>query len=154
MRSRIQRLIESEKLTPAQFADKVGIQRSTLSHILNGRNNASTDIILKIHAIYPNVSVNWLMFGEGNIYQRISTDVSSTAKSVYSLFDEISMKTDDLPNVSEYAKDFELNSTEKIAEKIEISPDLVHGEKPKSIVKIMIFYSDNSFETFSPDIIR
>ena len=55
MNTRIKQIIEHEGLTDAEFADRAGIKRATLSHCLNGRNDVSKDIILKIHNAYPQV---------------------------------------------------------------------------------------------------
>ena len=82
MNTRIKQIIEHEGLTDAEFADRAGIKRATLSHCLNGRNDVSKDIILKIHNAYPQVSVNWLMFGEGEPY------IKEKLKTPTSLFDE------------------------------------------------------------------
>ena len=71
MNTRIKQIIEHEGLTDAEFADRTGIKRATLSHCLSGRNDVSKDIILKIHNAYPQVSVNWLMFGEGEPYLKL-----------------------------------------------------------------------------------
>src|SRR5690606_15634735 len=50
----------------AAFADKIGVQRSSISHILSGRNKPSLDFILKILAAYPDVELYWLLNGKGS----------------------------------------------------------------------------------------
>ncbi|MBU3928200.1 MAG: helix-turn-helix domain-containing protein, partial [Bacteroidetes bacterium] len=57
--------MEKRGLSPAQFADEIGLKRSSLSHILSGRNNPSLDVIMKIKARYDEVNTDWLLFGTG-----------------------------------------------------------------------------------------
>jgi transcriptional regulator with XRE-family HTH domain len=73
MRDRIILLIKAKNLTAAQFADEIGVQKSSISHILSGRNNASLDFIQKILLCYPEVSMEWLMFGKGPIFKSPET---------------------------------------------------------------------------------
>ena len=68
MITRIQQLIEEKKMTATQFSDEVGVQRSSLSHVLSGRNNPSLDFMLKIKNRFPEIRLDWLLLGEGEIY--------------------------------------------------------------------------------------
>lgn len=65
MVERIAMLLKAKNLTPSQLADEIGVQRSGISHILNGRNNPSLDFIQRVIKRYPDVSIKWIMFGEG-----------------------------------------------------------------------------------------
>lgn len=66
--SRLKTFIDYLGIPVTQFADNCGIPRPTLSQLLNGRNKTVRDeLIAKIHAAYPQLSVMWLMFGEGDI---------------------------------------------------------------------------------------
>ena len=73
MKDRISLLIKAKNLTAAQFADEIGVQKSSISHILSGRNNASLDFIQKILLSYPEVNIDWLMFGKGPIFKSNET---------------------------------------------------------------------------------
>lgn len=61
---RIQTIIHTHKLSPASFADKIGVQRSSVSHVLNGRNKPSLDFIEKILVHFPKVDATWLIAGK------------------------------------------------------------------------------------------
>lgn len=65
MNSRISLVLRTKNITPSQLADELGVQRSGISHILNGRNKPSLDFIQRIIKRYPDISMTWLMFGEG-----------------------------------------------------------------------------------------
>lgn len=49
------------------FSEEIGIQQSTLSHILNGRNRPSLDVVMKISQRYPEISLDWLVNGQGDM---------------------------------------------------------------------------------------
>lgn len=61
---RLQLIMASNRLNATSFADKIGVQRSNLSHILNGRNKPGYDFLLKVVQAFPNVSTHWLITGE------------------------------------------------------------------------------------------
>ena len=61
MIERITQIMEREGLTPSKFAEAIGIQRSAMSHILNGRNNVSLDVLIKILDRFAYVDSDWLI---------------------------------------------------------------------------------------------
>ena len=66
MRERIKQIIEREGMTQSQFADYIGVNRPTLSHVIAGRNNPSMEIVMKIHQKFPKLNILWLLDGEGS----------------------------------------------------------------------------------------
>ncbi len=75
--NRLKYYLDENKIAISQFADKCRIPRPTLSQILNGRNKkVSDELITKIHDAYPDLSVLWLMFGEGDMVSRQNTRTS------------------------------------------------------------------------------
>ena len=65
---RLKGFIEQSGLTYSQFADKCGIPRPSLSQIISGRNKKISDVIVgQIHQAFPELSVLWLLFGEGSM---------------------------------------------------------------------------------------
>lgn len=63
MIERINQIMRDKNITPRQFASELGIPPSSLSHIMNGRNKPSLDFIMKIMQRWPDININWLMFG-------------------------------------------------------------------------------------------
>ncbi|MCL6266046.1 helix-turn-helix transcriptional regulator [Flagellimonas myxillae] len=63
---RIKLVIEHYGLSVSTFADAIGVQRSSISHILNGRNRPSLDFVLKVVKSYPEVNLYWLLIGKGS----------------------------------------------------------------------------------------
>lgn len=62
---RLQKVIEYYDETASSFAEKIGVQRSSISHILSGRNKPSLDFIMKVLHTYPKVELYWLLNGKG-----------------------------------------------------------------------------------------
>ena len=60
---RIEEIIKNKKISASEFSQKIDVQRSTLSHIINGRNKASLEIVTKICIAYPDITLDWLVFG-------------------------------------------------------------------------------------------
>ena len=70
MTDRIQLILKSMNLSPSQFADAISVQRSSLSHILSGRNKPSLDFVTKVLTSYPEISSDWLLFGTGTMIRK------------------------------------------------------------------------------------
>jgi transcriptional regulator with XRE-family HTH domain len=113
---RLQNVIDYYGETASSFAEKIGVQRSSISHILSGRNKPSLDFVLKVLSSFPEVELYWLMNGKGNFPSAMKD--TTTNKS----------------------SDVELSSNSK---KKELTPS-----NEKSIDRIVIFYSDGSFQNF------
>ena len=69
MKERISLLVKALNYTSAQFAEEINVQKSAVSHIMSGRNNPSLDFIQKIITRFPEVSIDWIMFGKGPIFK-------------------------------------------------------------------------------------
>ena len=83
---RIQKLIESKKLTKSAFAKEIGIQRSSLAHFFSGRNKPSLEFFLKIKEKYPEIDLNWIISGEKSQYLKKNKLKKSEIESVLILY--------------------------------------------------------------------
>lgn len=70
---RLQKVIEFYGESAASFAEKIGVQRSSISHILSGRNKPSLDFILKILSSFPEVELYWLLNGKGTFPSEVNS---------------------------------------------------------------------------------
>lgn len=86
MQDRIKELLDEKGIGPAQFADEIEVPRATISHILNGRNKASLDVVTKVVQRYPEVSLQWLVLGKGDKFNsatpQAATPVSPETKPI------------------------------------------------------------------------
>ena len=63
---RLERILKYYGLTASGFADSIGVQRSSISHLLTGRNKPSLEFVLKVVKKYPEVNLYWLLNGKGS----------------------------------------------------------------------------------------
>jgi len=154
MKERLLQLLDMEQLTPSKFADIIGVQRSSVSHVISGRNNPSFDFLQKTLKAFPGLKADWLMLGEGTMYEqmgRVNTGNlfepseyrdASVAQSVqYS--EEASGQEEDTAHMQtpvSQAKTIERNRDEIIEKEAEI----------RAIVKVILFYNDDTFVSFEP----
>jgi transcriptional regulator with XRE-family HTH domain len=71
--NRLKKVMAFHQLTASLFADKIGVQRSSISHILSGRNKPSLDFVLKVTSIFTDVDMYWLLNGVGNFPKATTT---------------------------------------------------------------------------------
>src|SRR5690606_6672337 len=64
IQNRLQMIMRMNNLNASQFADKIGVQRSSISHIISGRNKPSLDFIQKTLEHFPRVNADWLVTGK------------------------------------------------------------------------------------------
>ena len=69
---RIKKIIADNNLTNSEFAEKIGIPKSSVTHLLSERNNPSLDIIVKISEAFENISLDYLIFGQENLRKSTS----------------------------------------------------------------------------------
>ena len=69
MEQRLQLFLQMEQLTQSQFADKLGIQRSGVTHLLSGRNKPSFEFITRMLQTFPSLNAEWLILGKGKPYR-------------------------------------------------------------------------------------
>jgi transcriptional regulator with XRE-family HTH domain len=119
---RIKMVMKANQLNAATFADRIGVQRSNLSHILTGRNKPSLDFIEKMLIQFPKVNASWLISGQ--IQQ---TDVINPLEEKETAVTNVNSKIS--TNVN---KEF----TSKVSN--------------KRIVKMITFYEDFTFDEFRP----
>jgi transcriptional regulator with XRE-family HTH domain len=124
---RLQKLLDYYNLSASGLANKIGIQRSTISHVISGRNKPSLDFVMKILHNFNEVSIEWLIDGKGyfpktenkNQLENISPTTTSTK-------DELLDKKS-------------INITTEIKSK---------NNNHKEIDKIIILYKDGSFDSY------
>ena len=140
-RERIQKVIETEDMTAKQFAEEVGIQASTLSNILGGRNNPSLDVMQKVLTRFRTLSSDWLILGIGSMYKQ-KLDSQPT---LFDLRPETPITSE--KSVTVESTDSTLH-TQPIQNKVVEQP-VVLQNRQKKITNILVFYDDNTFEEVS-----
>jgi len=70
MKDRIRKILELKNESASDFAQKLEVQRSSVSHIMSGRNNPGLDFLRKILTSYPDINPDWLILGKGEIFRK------------------------------------------------------------------------------------
>lgn len=132
LNDKVKFIIAERQMTPSHFADEIGVQRSSISHILSGRNRPSLEIIQKIVARFPEFTYEWLLEQTQEKVTPMSTPV---------------LRPTDRPESSRavYKKTF--------PPELSAIPDLSASndkEDSRVIEKILIFFSDKTFTEYRP----
>lgn len=125
---RLQQILDYYDLSAAAFADAIDVGRSSISHILSGRNKPSLDFIMKIVQTYPEVEIYWLLNGKGNF--PATTEAEKPKEKPVAAAPVTPPQTPASPAPVSSASTALSSST------------------GKQIRKIVIFYEDGSFEAF------
>lgn len=154
MKDRIAQIMQKEGLSNVEFADKIGISTSSLSHIFNGRNKPSLEVVMRIHKAYPHINLNWLLYGEGLMSEEpLSEEKPEEINGIDFMWDS-SEKPEIASNLSD-ASDFEQKNggnnpiypTKEI-----VREEIKYIEKPHpKITEIRIFFDNGTYEVFKPD---
>ena len=146
MINRISQILKTKNLTSAKFADEIGVQRSSVSHVLSGRNKPSLEFIQKILKTYPEINTDWLLFEKGDILA-----VNTQSENMIDFpEDTATVRSED---IAKYQK---AENTPKSSKKPVIN-DLFDNKsdndqlKQKKIEKIIALYNDNSFKEYYPE---
>lgn len=129
---RLENVLEYYNLNASAFADKIGVQRSSMSHLLSGRNKPSLDFILKILEVFPEVDLYWILNGKG-IFPKTLDNLQSTEVPT------------PLPSIS-YNKEVSLFSDSKPSQNT--IPSETFNKENVVVEKIVFFYSDGSFKEY------
>ncbi len=130
--ARLNKILDYYDLSAASFADKIDVGRSSISHIISGRNKPSLDFVMKVVQNFPEVELYWLLNGKGNFP---SPEKNKSSQN------ETLEKGNETPTLSEKEDPGRIPIQEK---KIIHSPI----QSGKQIQKIVIFYADGSFDAF------
>ena len=142
---RLEVILDYYGLNASTFADKIGVQRSSLSHLLSGRNKPSLDFILKIIDVFPEVDLYWILNGKGSfpknkeikeklleeVIKPISPTLSNNSEIQENLFSEIQ------------------NTIQADSKKIE-KQNSINEPISSEIEKIVLFYKNGTFKVYQP----
>jgi len=156
MKDQISKIMEAEGMTPAKFADEIGVQRSSISHVLSGRNKPSFDFISKVLKRFSGINAEWLITGKGSMIKSQNSIDSKDLKQP-SLFEKDEREKlkykSDIQNEKFHIIEGEnlLNITETEGkEKNEKRVGKAKFTNVNNMKSILILYSDGSFEQFTP----
>jgi DNA-binding XRE family transcriptional regulator len=148
---RLEIILDYFGLNASSFADKIGVQRSSMSHLLSGRNKPSLDFILKIIDIFPDVDLYWILNGSGSFPKINEENIlkkDTISEGLKSTTTQSSSEIPPLDLFSEIKNPMVTNSIE--IEKTE-NTTLPKISNSDDIEKIVFFYKNGSFKIYSPN---
>ena len=149
---KIKQVLAIRNLSPSHLADDIGVQRSSISHILSGRNRPSLDIIQKIVRRFPEFTYEWFL--EDDI--QLSTlppptvELNVPDQSIPLPVARLGAADRSMRPAAESAlatQQIGLNSSENETSIPKQDSTLQLG---KTIDRILIFYSDGTFQAYTP----
>ncbi|WP_010520918.1 helix-turn-helix domain-containing protein [Aquimarina agarivorans] len=141
---RLQKILSHYELSASAFAEKMGVGRSSISHIISGRNKPSLEFVLHILENFEAVTFDWLMYGKGNF--------PKTDQTAPDLFSEKEKNIENITTVNKPVKNnsedlfsntSNISNEEKLKESNNTTPPI-----KSSIERIVIFYTNGSFKEY------
>jgi transcriptional regulator with XRE-family HTH domain len=152
---RLETIFDYYGLTASSFADKINVQRSSISHLLSGRNKPSLDFILKVMERFPDVELLWLLNGKG-IFPKgegFNQEKIPSSPIQTSLTDEEIRFTDLFTNnitLNENDKNRVFESKSENFSNIEEIQNSKKHTINSDIERIVVFYTNGTFKNYTP----
>lgn len=142
IKDRLAHILRAKNLTASQFAELMEIQPSNVSHLLNGRNKPSLDFLIKIKEVFPEYSFDWIIMGKKPITINEPNPVNTENQ-------ELKFEENEDERVIEFDDiDENYQETEEIEQKVvDNQPKRIESS---DIKKVLVVYSDNTFEILTP----
>lgn len=155
MEERIMDIMKYSGKTVAQFAELIGVSPSAISHIQNRRNRPSLDIVQKILDAMPEINTEWLMRGDGemlanNFHRQKENSDTQLGDLFSSQLSESAKIPTTLSNNVEHRKETPVKIPQNTYQSPEKQLVDIHLQALRKVSKIIIYYTDNTFETFVP----
>ena len=128
---RIKYLMKINNMSSSVFADEIDVQRSSVSHVLSGRNNPSLEFVQKILKRFPKVDASWLVSGTPSQIQQINTEEDERSIGLFERKEKEVAKDED---PAYYNYNNSLNTGKKI------------------VVKVITLYNDHTFDEYTPSV--
>ena len=153
MREKLQLLMNAENLTGSKLAEYLGIQPSSISHILGGRNKPSLDFVQKILQRYPRINPDWLLLDSDEMYRADSSPASSVATSAELQFSEspsmAESATQAEPSAAENHSSPADHTTQAPSNVMDTIAPLV-APHSRGVKRIIVMFDDHTFESYEP----
>ncbi len=143
MKDRFEQILAFYQLSSAQFADNIGVQRSSISHIVSGRNLPSFDFIQKMLIKYPEIDANWLITGKGSLTRSAEIGFASRSRSEPDLFSQSTIKEN---VISVKTPDQTVLETKSETKNEAVISEITNVNNVKSLILV---YHDDSFKILS-----
>lgn len=176
MKERIKQIQMMTKMSQQEFAKTIGVAPGSLSSVYSERIQPTSNYVIGIHKAFPNININWLMFGEGDMYvnpqdenpdtvsptpeggdnlsSASQVSAASSANHQASLFDVPASAQSDVISFQNLRRPNEPRSMashprSKVAEE-QINFAKNFDTHKREVKEIRVFFDDGTYETFVP----
>ena len=156
MREKLQLLMNAENLTGSKLAEYLGIQPSSISHILGGRNKPSLDFVQKILQRYPRINPDWLLLDSDEMYRADSSPASSVASSSELQFSESPSMAEPVTHAEPSAAENHSSPADHTAQAPSTPSNVMDTIAPlvaphsRGVKRIIVMFDDHTFESYEP----
>lgn len=150
---RLEEILEYYALSASGFADKINVQRSSLSHLLSGRNKPSLDFIMKIIEEFPEVDLYWILNGKGTFPKSEHKNIQNSSPTPISKIENAVEKTTS-SNSDLFSQNIENENTavkNNFEEKNSNTQNFPQTKNSSNIERIVVFYKNGSFKEYQPE---
>lgn len=134
LNNKIKNILLIKDMSPSRFADEIGVQRSSISHILSGRNKPSLEIVQKIVKRFPELGLDWIVDEDEQADEEELESDRSNGKMAINTLEKSSASSSKITD----SKPLLIDDNEEPVTK-------------RKVEKILIFYSDKTFTEYKPE---
>ena len=145
---KIKQIMAEKSLSPSHFADAIGVQRSSISHILAGRNKPSFEIIQKIIKKFPDVGFDWLM--NDSIPPSFVSEIPQAKRGAKSNTQKPPAQTSPKPQEPVLSESVKKRLFDSTTVHQNLVPSEIFVNPEKKVERILIFFSDQTFSEYKP----
>lgn len=152
MKERIMQIMQSLNMNQQDFAKEIGISAGSLSSILKGRNNPTLNHVEAIIKRFPNISLDWLVKGEGDMYvNNADAGTSDNGGRTQGTAQEQTLSFDGTDSLQQPVDNASSGKNVQIAGQYNRNILMNNINKPpRKVTSIQIIYDDNTIEIFEP----
>lgn len=145
---RISLILQHYDLQPKDLAEKCGVQRSAISHLINGRNRPSVTFLSSLSDMYPELDTRWLLHGKGEMF----TNVSGVKPPVVGTVVNTSITKENVGHLSDTNVTSGSQQSEAAATAVQHDASMLKPSngQTKEIQRIIVFYNDGTFDSYNP----
>lgn len=149
MKDRLSILLSVKSLTALRFAEIMDVQPSSISHILSGRNNPNYGFILKLIERFPDISPDWLLLGQGDMFRNIDPTPDELEGNQVVELPEITEFEMSTVQIKEKNEEIHKETTTQAPLPAQELASILPKKEGAQVSKVIIFYTDGTFESFS-----
>ncbi len=150
MNTRLQKFLAAENITQSQFADTIGVARAGVSHVLAGRNKPGYDFMASTMENFPNLNIEWLMFGKGKMYKEQRPTLFDPVPQTNTVNNHEEEVIDIFPTYEDEKPKINLEDKSNS----EVYTDIEALDKPlqlstnqRKVSKVIILFDDGTYQT-------